>query len=78
MEREMATYKTGMLDDRIRVGAKRTALAFVCVALAACAASPTAPRSADMDRWEGEPVVTTTSSCAPVGCATRGPAPATP
>jgi hypothetical protein len=74
----MATNQNGLLHDRLRAGARRAALAALGIALAACAASPTEPRSAGLDKWDGEPVVTTTNNCIPAGCATRAPGPATP
>lgn len=48
-----------------RKGVIPTALAAVLVATTACAVNaPTAPRTAGLDKWDGEPVVEKQQTCA--------------
>jgi hypothetical protein len=53
----MATTDQGSTSRRIRVGARAVGLVSVLAVLAACSAGGvTAPRSAGLDKWDGEPV----------------------
>lgn len=69
----MATRSNGLANERVFAGARRVALAFLATTLGACASSyPTAPERAGLDKWDGEPVVTTDKNCATPGCGVRG------
>lgn len=64
----MATRRNG-LNESVATGAKRAALLVLALAGAACARFPTAPETAELRKWEGDPVVT----CIPACPAVRAP-----
>jgi hypothetical protein len=70
----MATNEKGLPTPRSRAVAPKAALALLGFALAACSSMPTEP-NANLDRWDGEPVVTTTKNCGPSGCFAFAPKP---
>lgn len=53
----MATKDQGQTNSSIRAGARVAALASLMASLAACSAGGiTGPRTAGLDKWDGEPV----------------------